>query len=411
MGISKVKNDLMRGKNGKVKNMKAKLKAFVKSNHAVYLAYYYIGSLLLHILGLFIKMQPNQVLFVSYGGQKYDDSPRVIYEYLLEHPLPEKHKYIWAFNHPEEFPEVENSIKIDTLKYYIVALQSAYWITNSSAARGLNFKKTNTKNYFFTHGMTGIKKIGADIEQTKGIFERNFKEERTAIFIEGKFETEILVHAWRYPREIFINTGLPRNDDLVTVTSEEIAIIREKLGIPTNKKVILYTPTFREQSRDASYSNTLKIPFDFKQWEREFGREYVLLLTAHYEVAKLLGEIPQNDFVVNAFKYPILNDLLKVADIMISDYSSVVFDYAILERPVFCYGYDYDTYIVQRGVYTDLEELFSHGVLRTEDAMISAIKNIDYEKECQFTKRNIKEKYLANYGDAAKRAVEVIFKK
>ena len=219
----------------------------------------------------------------------------------------------------------------------------------------------------------------------------------------------LLVRAWEQDPGIFYTTGLPRNDDLAAVTDQEIREIREHLGIPESKKVILYAPTFREFSRAADGKNAIGIPIDFAWWEQALGEEYVLLITAHYEVAKLLDELPRNDFVINAFKYPELNDLIKVSDILISDYSSIVFDYSIMERPIFCYGYDYDTYVAERGVYTDLEKLFSRGILRTEEALLDAIKNIDYPAECAYTKAHIKEEYIADYGNAAAKAVSVIF--
>ena len=66
---------------------------------------------MLRFLGLFIKSDPNLVLFLSYGGQKYDDSPRVVYEYLLKHPISSEQRYVWAFIEPKKFEEVENKVK------------------------------------------------------------------------------------------------------------------------------------------------------------------------------------------------------------------------------------------------------------------------------------------------------------
>ena len=100
-----------------------------------------------------------------------------------------------------------------------------------------------------------------------------------------------------------------------------------------------------------------------------------------------------------------MNDLIKVSDILISDYSSIVFDYSIMERPIFCYGYDYDDYLVERG----LGQLFSHGVLRTEDELLSAIKSINYDKECAYTRDCINNEYIASYGNASEKAVKIIF--
>lgn len=389
--------------------MKSKIKAFVKQNKTVYNLYYHVGSFLLRFLGLFIKTDPNLILFISYGGQKYDDSPRVVYEYLVKHPVSADHKYIWAFIEPDKFSQVSNKVKVDTLEYYIIAMRAGFWITNSSASRGLDFRKRLTKNYLFQHGMAGIKKIGVDIQESDKAFKIGFNEQFDAIFVEGKKEIPLLAHAWQKDPAVFYTTGLPRNDDLAVVTEDEIKSIKRRFGIPQSKKVILYAPTFREFSRAVDGRNVLGIPIDFFKWEAVLGQEYVLLVTAHYEVAKLLDELPENNFVINAFKYPVLNDLIKVSDILVSDYSSVVFDYSIMERPIFCYGYDYDSYAKERGIYTDLNELFSHGVLRTEDEVLRAIKQIDYPAECRYTKEHIKDEYIASYGNAAEKAVKVIF--
>lgn len=389
--------------------MKSKLKAFVKNNKWIYSLYFHIGSFLLRLIGVFIKTDPNLILFISYGGQKYDDSPKVVYEYLQKKPVSAKHRYAWAFIDPDKFPQVQNKVKVDTLSYYLTALRAGYWITNSSASRGLDFRKKKTKNILFAHGMTGIKKIGIDIQDTEKAFKIGFTEKFDSIFVEGKKEIPLLAHAWQKDEAVFYTTGLPRNDDLATVTDGEIHAIKEHLGIPNGKKVILYAPTFRESSRANDGRNALGIPIDFAKWEKVLGGDYVMLITAHYEVAKLLDELPENDFVVNAFKYPELNDLIKVSDILISDYSSIVFDYSIMERPIFCYGYDYDTYAVERGLYTNLDELFSQGVLKTEEDLLNAIVNMDYKSECAYTRRHIKDEYMASYGDAAEKATKIIF--
>lgn len=389
--------------------MKSKIKAFVKQSKVIYSLYFYLGTLFLRFWGHFVKVDPDLILFISYGGQKYDDSPRVVYEYLLKHPVYSKYKYIWAFIEPDKFPQVERKVKVDTFAYYIAAMRAGYWITNSSASRGLDFRKKQTKNYLFQHGMVGIKKIGTDIGLFDKAFRIGFHETFDGVFIEGKKELDILPRAWQMDPAMFHTTGLPRNDDLAVVSTDEIRSIKDRLGIPQSKKVILYAPTFREFSRAKDGRNALGIPINFSKWETALGQEYVLLVTAHYEVAKLLDELPKNGFIINAFQYPEINDLIKVSDILISDYSSIVFDYSILERPVFCYGYDYDTYSAERGLYTDLEALFSHGVLRTEDEVLEAIRGIDYEQECTYTKSHIKNEYIASYGNAAEKAVSIIF--
>ena len=387
--------------------MLSRIKTLVKNSKLIYKIYSVCGSGLLQFAGLFVKTDPNLILFTSYGGRKYDDSPRVVYEYLRRNPVSKDHKYVWAFTEPEKYPEVPDKVRIDTPRFYLTALRAGYWMTNSSMTRGLDFKKKETRNIIFQHGMLALKRVGSDVRNADRAFVSTQKEKFDCAFIEGSQEIPILMRVWGQEEDVFYTTGLPRNDDLVGVTEEEIVQIKQRLGLPLDKKVILYSPTFRDASRDRS----MELPMDLRKWERELGDEYVLLVTAHYEVAKLLDELPDNRFVYNAFGYPVLNDLMKAADVMISDYSSIIFDYAILERPIFCYGYDYEEYMKIRGSYVDIETVYCDGVLRTEEALLKAIAGMDYAAQCRYTREHIKEKYLAAYGDAARKAVEIIFGK
>lgn len=392
--------------------MKNFIKNLIKNNKNVYILYYFFMSNIIKFLGLFVKVNPNLILFVVYGGKRFDDSPKEVYKYIKNNKNYSKYKCVWAFIEPEKVSEIDDSekIKIDTLKYYIIALKSKYWITNSSVQRGLDFKKKQTVNILYQHGMAGIKKLGDNIDKENKSFKIKKREEFDKIFIEGKKEISILEEAWKIPKEKLYTTGLPRNDELINVNSEKINLLKKKIGIPINKKVILYAPTFREFYLDKTYNNIIKNPFNFENLKNELEGEYVFLVTAHYQVSKLL-DIPINSqFVINAFEYPHINDLMIVSDILISDYSSIVFDYSILERPILCFGYDYNEYIEKRGTYINLEELFYDGVIKTQKQLVDVIKNLDYKKESEHSKR-IKEEYIANYGNATQKSVEKIFLK
>lgn len=390
--------------------LKSRLKALVKNNKLIYRLYFWGGSMLLRFIGLFVKTDPDLMLFVSYGGSKYDDSPRVVYEYLLKHPVSSDHRFVWAFTDPDAYPEVENKIRIDTVSYYFTALKAGWWITNSSVSRGLDFRKKETRSILFQHGMLAMKRIGADVRQRENVFVTEYYEQYDQVFIEGKKETPILSRVWHLDESVFHTTGLPRNDDLVDFPADEVTVIRRKLGIPAGKKVILYAPTFRDFYKAEDGQSALHIPMDFEKWEKTLGEEYVLLITAHYEVAKLLDTLPKNDFVINAFGYPRINDLMKVSDILISDYSSIVFDYSILGRPILCYGYDYDQFNAVRGTYEDINRIFFNGVISDEDTLLNTILTMDFAAQCRYTRERIRDEYLASYGGAAKKAVEIIFK-
>lgn len=388
--------------------MKKKLKKLLKTKKKIFIIYTRLFSFIMKIMGIFIPTNKQQILFVVYGGQRYDDSPKAVYQMMKEDSRFKDFVYKWAFINPDQVTEVSGSekVKIDTLPYFIEAIKSKYWITNSSASRGLNFMKKSTQNIFFSHGMAGIKKIGADIKQNRDGFDL-FKERHDYIVLEGKKEVEIIKRAWRVEGNTkILNIGLPRNDDIFKRSPEDIINLKEKLGLPLDKKVILYAPTFREYSRDSELSTLLKPPFDFDKWYRELGEDYILLLTAHYEVEKLM-DVPQNHpFIVNAFKYPYINDLIVVSDLLISDYSSIIFDFSLTERPIISYAYDYNEYKTYRGLYDGYESLFFNGVQQSENDIIKIIKSLDYEAQSKHTKK-IKNDYFSNYGDATEKFIEV----
>lgn len=391
--------------------MKKFVKNVIKNNKIIYALYHLIFSFILNTIGALIKIDEKQALFVVYGGKRYDDSPRFIYENIKKQPEYQDIKCVWAFIDPNKFdfiPESEK-VKIDTITYFKTVLKSKYWITNSSVKRGLDLKEKNHIDVFFTHGMTGIKKIGTDITKTNQSFRLKKQEKFDMIFLTGKKEKDILVKAWQTEPEHFYESGLPRNDELYHIKEEKVLNIKQKLKIPLDKKVLLYAPTFREFYKDSSLDNILQNPFDFEEMKRRLEDEYVLVVTAHYQVGKLLGIPPNNAFVVNAFDYPYINDLLMIADILISDYSSVVWDYAILERPILCFGYDYDKYIKERGTYLDLNQVFLNGVIKTQEKLIEIIKNMDFEKEREHT-RQMKQEYIVIEEKSTEKIAKMIFK-
>lgn len=391
-------------------DVREKLKRILKSNKFLLLIYHYTFSILLNFLGLFIKTDDKLVLFVVYGGQRYDDSPKFIYEYLKNQYYDLKFK--WAFIDPENINGIvpdEEKIKIDTFQYYLTALKAGYWVTNSSVSRSLAFKKKKTKNIFFTHGMTGIKKIGLDIHEQQNSFNSGFTENFDYIFIEGSKETEILTRAWNKPVDNFIAMGLPRNDELLSYSEEYRQKLRKELGIPVGKKAILYAPTFREYLKDSDLAAYLKPPIDFDYWYEQLKDDYVLIITAHYEVAKLMN-IPKIDgFIINAFKYPNINDLMIASDLLVSDYSSIIFDYSLMEKPIFSFDYDYDEYSERRGLYPGYSLLFYNGIIKKQEQLLEFIVKGDYELNREYVKTKIKEEYFAAYGNTTEKIVKFIF--
>lgn len=133
-----------------MRQMKTYLKRLTKSSTTVYSLYRSIGSWFLRLVGTLVKTDERLILFVAYGGKRYEDSPRCIYEYMKMNDKYREYKFMWGFIDPQsvsEVPAVEK-VRIDTWAYYKVALKAKYWITNSSVSRGLDFKNQKTLNIF-----------------------------------------------------------------------------------------------------------------------------------------------------------------------------------------------------------------------------------------------------------------------
>lgn len=387
--------------------MKQRIVNLVKYNKTVYWIYSRIGVLAINILKLFTKQDCKSIIFVAYGGKKYDDSPKAIYEAMLKDPRFDEYKLIWALVSPEnvEIPRGEK-VKIDSYQYYKKLLSSKVWITNSSVNRGLNFYVKGALYINTWHGIP-IKKLGRDTSEGNRAFTM-YEDYTDYYFTSSPYDRKIMNAAFGIPYEKLLEIGLPRNDELYRRSNKkEQFLLKQKFDIEVNKKVILYAPTFREFTTEGGHIVQLP-PMDLKKWEEELGKDYVLLFRAHYEVSKLM-DIHENSFVRNMTNYPNVNDLMLVSDILISDYSSMFFDFSILKRPMLCFCYDYDEYALKRGLYFDIREELKNEY-STEEEVIDAIKNMDEKKSIAISFSFFK-KYMPEYGEACNKTLNLIYER
>ena len=381
----------------------------IKYNKRLYSIYFIIGNWCISILRLFVKPQRNLIVFSSFGGRKFDDSPKVIYDAMLRDKRFENFELIWAFAQPEMFVlEKGRKIRIDTFTYFKILLKARVWITNSSMLRGLNFTGINTFQLNTWHG-SAIKKMGDDINLGNTAFK--IKEKKTVPYImlaQGNYDVKIFHQAFHHPIKDFRIVGLPRNDELATPSQERQKTLKKKLGIPIQKKVILYAPTYREYDKDKSGNCIYAPSIHLKKWAQKLSDNYVLLFRAHYEIVNALN-IVDDDFVKNVSAYPNLNELILASDILISDYSSIFFDYSITGKPMLCFTYDFDKYQSLRGMYFDIrEELDMKDCSANEDDIISSLLNMDTEMRCTVTKR-FRDKYVEKYGNATLEVLDIIY--
>ncbi len=388
----------------------SRLKSLIKYSPVLYNVYYYCFSAALKVIGLFVRTDEKLILFNAYGGRKYDDSPKAVFEKMAADHRFDDYVLMWALNDPSAFhlPERAVVVPVKSFSFFIKALRARVWITNSSMEMGLCFKKKKTIYINTWHG-TAIKYLGDDVKKEGRSFKSNKASEEDIFLCQSEYDEMIFRRAFH--KENLFRYGLPRNDELAADHPiEDIAALKRRIGIPSDKKTVLYAPTFREFTRNEHKEVIQEIPLSFHQWEKEMP-DVVVLFRAHYEVAKHL-DISQYPNVIDVSAYPDLNELMLVSDILLSDYSSIYFDFSILNRPMACYAYDYSLYEGNRGLYMDIAEELPCKVCIFEEDLLKELKNefLSYDEYAEKT-RTFRQKYVTEYGHAAQKVADELYRR
>lgn len=386
--------------------LKGILNSILKKNERLFGVVSNILSTIIKGFGKVLPIIDNQILITA-NSMGYNDSPRVIFEELMKSEISETFEIVWALKNPNDLPvEYRNLVKVvapDTISYFKMALQSKYWLASVNIERGLQFKKKDTVFLNTWHGVP-IKKVGNAVKNRS-----DFNWDNTNyICYSNDTERNIYIKDFNAKPSSMIPCGLPRNDELYNVGSETKDILKKDLGLEKNKKIILYAPTWRD-SEELGQHYKLDIPIDWALWQEKLEKDYIILLRAHPYTTKLMG-LKFNKFIRNFSDYPKINDLLIVSDILISDYSSIIFDYTILTKPIILFTYDYDEYRRSRGLYIDLEKEMSTRIFKHEKDLLYHIDNLDFKKEAEFS-RYIKDKYVVYGGMATNTCLNLLLNK
>ena len=384
-----------------MRKFKRWLEHLLKHNTVVQTLYRVIMGAFFKLLGLFVRTDEKLVLMNGHGF-RYNDSPRAIYERMVERGMLENYRVVWALREPEKYDiEGAEKVELDTPRYFITALKAKYWISCVNIERGLHFKKKKTVYLNTWHGAS-LNHVGNAVSKRN-----DFHYEHVNFFcINGEYERDFVIRDFNLLPESLLTSGYPRNDALYEADEQKTREVREALGIPEGKRVMLYAPTWRD-STDGGASHKLAPPIDWQRWKSELGDEWVVLLRTHPYTTKLMN-VQFDDFVINCTDYPRINDLMIASDLLISDYSSTILDYSILEKPIICFGYDFEEYSAQRGFYFDMETVMPGGVVRNEDALLSRIKTIDWESERAEAKK-LKDEHMEYGGNATLLCIDAVF--
>lgn len=365
-----------------------------------------------------LPQKKKLVFFESFGGKGYSDSPKYLYEYMMQHKA--DYDFVWSVNERQDIPGPAKQVTRMSLSYYYYLAKAKYWVTNARMPNKLY--KPKNKVYLQTWHGTPLKKLAGDMDNVlmpgtnPATYKSNFSNETAKwdyLIAPNAYSSEIFKRAFWF-NNTMLDVGYPRNDVLYNSDNEEnIRVLKEKMNLPKDKKVVLYAPTWRDDEyyEVGSYRFDLKLELD--KMQRTLGDEYIVVLRMHYLIATNMDISNYKGFAYDFSSYGDISELYLVSDVLITDYSSVFFDYANLRRPILFYTYDIDKYRDQlRGFYLDMETEIPGPLLTTTEEVIHSLENISTLNE------EYKERYEAFYnrfcawddGTVSERVVKTVFK-
>ena len=355
-----------------------------------------------------LPVKKGSVVFESHLGLSFSDSPKYIYETLQQHGYPGRITWSYAEN-TNGFPKDANLVRRNSWSYLRALARAEFWVDNQGFPQWLGKRKQTT--YIQTWHGSALKTMGVNTPQVKAMLTAQRATLTKAVnrfdhfLVRGEWDIRTLVEAFEMRAEP-LRVGYPRNDLLLQEGVEQrSADLRARFGFPKDKTVLLYAPTFRNTS------GQFKPDFDFTAFAREFGETHLLLVRAHYLNTVHVPEQARG-VVQDVSKYPDVTELFLAADGLITDFSSVMFDYALLDRPLLFFAPDQAGYAQDRGTYFDLEAEAPGPYTTTQSAFFDAVRTLTSDGSHDDARRTFAKRYGEyEQGDAAERVYQRFFAK
>lgn len=373
-----------------------------------YLLKIYARNLLrfiLHVLWIF-PVKKSRIMFESNAGRIIGDNPFYIYEHLKEKET--SYDFFWCRRKNTFIPEnVTKTVVYRTFPYIFAMMTAKIIICDSGFPSYFPFRKKQVLIDTW-HGGGAYKKVGATDKAYEEIFRR--EDLYTTYFLSSsrKF-SDVMTKSRFISIEKYLRIGMPRND--IFFNSNKINITnlrcRNLLEISQDAFVILYAPTFRGMFSDAEFFDTHIDVEKIKDIvSKKFNKKVMFILRAHPDV-DLKGKDCFSGFDLDVSKYPYMQELLCAADMLITDYSSSMWDFSFTNKPGFLFVPDLDKYQAERGLYTSIET-WPFMYAKTNEELSRNIQS--WSEEFQIEKNCEHHKFLESYedGHAAEKVCKVI---
>lgn len=375
-----------------------------------------VKSIRRYILVYFFNLFPiekNSIFVSNYNGKGYGDSAKPIIEELNKKN--NKYRIYWLVENikdikPNDFPKNIIPVQKDSLNYFFHICTSSVWLDNRRPIIELNKRK---KQFYIQlwHGGIALKKIEKDAEKSlKKRYVRAAKKDSKKINImisNSKFCTKLYKTSFWY-NGVIKEYGLPRNDILINKENHTNITdkVKKHFNIDKNEKILLYAPTFRKDLSIKAYN------VDFKKLEQILEKKYKtkwrILVKLHPNIdEQKANQLLVTKKMINASKYSDMQELMIASDILISDYSSVMFEFSFMDKPVFLYANDINDYVDDRGFYFDLNNL-PYKLSTNNEELFNAINQFNKDDYLKVLHSFFNQIGLKESGQASKKIVEDI---
>lgn len=328
-----------------------KLYYFLLSIQHIYYAIYF--GFFMTFFKLF-RIKNNKIVISSFYGKGYGDNPKYVCDELLKKSKDLDIVWIVKDYNDKSIPEGIRKAKHNSIKALYELSTAKVWIDNSRKT----YHTRKRKNQYYIqlwHGSMMFKKIEFDVADKLGKFYvRNMKKDNKMIDLfvtNSEFFTKKVRETFKYTGEV-LECGEPRSDELMKNHVKMGKDFREKNNY-VGKKIIMYAPTFRANYGTEAYD----IDYEKLYNSLENKQDYVIFIRLHPNISSDKIKINFNDHIIDMCKYPNMHDLIAASDIVITDYSSSMFEAMLIDKKVVIYASDIDEYSDDRGFYFEFSEL------------------------------------------------------
>lgn len=351
---------------------------------------------------------PKRILFTSYLGKQYSCNPKYISEYIRKN-APE-YELVWSFQNPAEHSELEKEgirlVKYNSFAFIRLCLSSGYIITN---VRDMNHIPFTSRQLVINtwHGGGAYKTVGSSVAilpPSERFRQRIAHRTNLTYLSSSKAFTDLtLIKSFHHNGKI-LECGMPRNDLFFQNNKEELRKkVLDSFHLPQDQKLLIYAPTYRENKSANDYSfDTQAVISALSQ---RFGGNWSILFRCHYYVVEEAKNL--NSDYINASDYPDMQELLYASDMLITDYSSSIWDFSFTGRPCLLYATDLNDYEVSQGFYSDIHT-WPFPLAESTPELLDNIHNFNFETYTQAIRHHHEELGSFESGTACQRVLDYI---